>query len=91
MSASTLVPTLEPLAPTPGLLAPALESLGVVAAAVLAPLALATLVYLDARRRRIASQAQVASLTPLAWGATTFFSGVGCVVVAACYVAVAAR
>ena len=62
-----------------------------VAAAVLAPLALATLVYLDARRRRAASQTQVASLTPLAWGATTFFSGVGCVVVAACYVAVAAR
>ena len=63
----------------------------VTAAAVLVPLALASLVYLDARRRRGSARSRGRSLTPLAWGATTFFSGVGCVVVAACYVAVRVR
>lgn len=63
----------------------AAQSLPVAAVAVLAPLLLASVVYLDARRRR------GRSLTPLAWAATTFFSGVGCVVVAACYVAVCRR
>lgn len=81
MSLSTLVPT-------PG-------SLGVAATAFLVPLALATLIYLDARRRRRSgrsrSHSSAASLAPLAWGATTFFSGVGCVVVAACYVVVRNR
>ena len=61
------------------------------AAAVLVPLALASLVYLDARRRRGPAGARGRSLAPIAWGATTFFSGVGCVVVAACYVAVRSR
>jgi hypothetical protein len=80
--------SLSSLVPTPG-------SLGVAATALLVPLALATLVYLDARRRRgsvrARSSARAASLAPLAWGAATFFSGVGCVVVAACYLAVRIR
>ncbi|PSP55630.1 hypothetical protein BRC82_04955 [Halobacteriales archaeon QS_1_67_19] len=63
----------------------AAQSVPMLAAAVLAPLVLASLVYLDARRRR------GRSLAPLAWGAMAFFSGVGCVVVAACYVAVSRR
>ncbi|WP_276299242.1 hypothetical protein [Halorussus lipolyticus] len=84
MSVSALVSALELVGLNP-------ESLGVVAVAVLAPLSLATLVYLDARRRRATGNRRVASLTPLAWGATTFFSGVGCVVVAACYLAVTLR
>ena len=82
--------SLSSLLPTPG-------SLGVAATALLVPLALAALVYLDARRRcssaraRSYSCSRAASLAPLAWGTATFFSGVGCVVVAACYVAVRVR
>lgn len=72
-------------------LALGLESLGVAAAAVLAPLALAALVYADARRQRGSASSRRASLAPVAWGATTFFSGVGCVVVAACYLVVRNR
>ncbi|UPV75475.1 hypothetical protein M0R89_05250 [Halorussus limi] len=68
-----------------------LETLALAAAAVLVPLVLATLVYADARRRRGSPRSRGASLAPVAWGATTFFSGVGCVVVAACYVAVRGR
>lgn len=65
----------------------AAQSVPVLTVAVLLPLLLASVVYLDARRRR----GRKRSLAPLAWGATTFFSGVGCVVVAACYVAVRRR
>ncbi|WP_137284359.1 hypothetical protein [Halorussus salinisoli] len=72
-------------------LVPESESLAVAAAAILVPLVLASLIYLDARRRRSSPRSHGASLAPLAWGATTFFSGVGCLVVAACYVAVRGR
>lgn len=73
--------------------------LAITAAALGVPLLLGSLVYLDARRRRrrgrTRSRGQAfsrsRSLTPLAWGATTFFSGLGCVLVAACYLAVRGR
>ncbi|WP_435176979.1 hypothetical protein [Halorussus sp. AFM4] len=75
--------------PAPALV-PTVDSLAVGAAALLAPLALAVLVYADARRRS-SRRSRGRSLAPLAWGATTFFSGVGCLVVAACYLAVRTR
>ncbi|UPW01509.1 hypothetical protein M0R88_05235 [Halorussus gelatinilyticus] len=72
-------------------LAVGFETLSLAAVAVLVPLVLASLVYADARRRRSVAHSRGASLAPLAWGATTFFSGVGCVVVAACYLLVQSR
>ena len=71
-------------------LVPTVDSLAVGAAALVVPLLLGVLVYADARRRG-SRRSRGRSLAPLAWGATTFFSGVGCLVVAACYVAVRAR
>ena len=68
-----------------------IESVALTAAAVLVPLLVGSLVYADARRRRESPRSRGASLTPLAWGATAFFSGVGCVVVAACYLVVQSR
>ena len=59
----------------------------VVAATLFVPFALGLLVYLDARRRRRSRY----SLAPLAWGATTFFAGLGGPLVALCYVLVQAR
>ncbi len=81
--------------PTPSL-ALEVETLALAAAAVLAPLVVASLVYADARRRRADTRrgdarSRGASLAPLAWGAATFFSGVGCAVVAACYLVVRSR
>ncbi|MFC4450797.1 hypothetical protein [Halorussus aquaticus] len=76
--------------PIPGLVAVS-ESLTVVATAVFVPFALASLVYLDARWRRSSAGSRDRALAPLAWGATTFLSGVACPLVAACYVAVRGR
>jgi hypothetical protein len=70
-------------------LGPVPDPVVVIAAAVVAPLALAWLVYIDARRRRTTGRG--ASLAPLAWAATTFFSGPGCPVVVACYAVVRSR
>ncbi|NHN60377.1 MULTISPECIES: hypothetical protein [Halorussus] len=75
--------------PVPALV-PTVDSLALGAAAVVVPLVFAVLVYADARRRS-PRRSGGRSLAPLAWGATTFFSGVGCLVVAACYVAVRVR
>ncbi|WP_158058701.1 hypothetical protein [Halorussus halophilus] len=59
----------------------------VVASTLFVSFSLALLVYLDAKRRR----ANRYSLAPLAWGATTFFAGLGGPLVALCYAIVQLR
>ena len=71
-------------------------NLAKVAAAVAVPLALALLVYLDARRRgpdrrSRAHRASDRSTAALAWGVTTFLAGVGSPLVACCYAVVRLR
>lgn len=59
----------------------------VVATTLFVSLSLGLLVYFDARRRRGGRH----SLAPLAWGATTFFAGLGGPLVALCYALVQTR